>query len=93
MLYAQPGVVWGGTLESVPASQGVGRAGVGFPSPAPSLCLRGLCSPRNVWRLACVGNGVGCLGPWPGIGGGDGAAPTPSQPNVWGEKLRPVLQR
>lgn len=97
MLYAQPGVVRGGTLESVPASQGVVRAGVGFPSPAPSpspsLCLRGLCSPRNVWRLACVGDGVGCLGPWPGIGGGNGAAPTPSQPSVWGEKLRPVLQR
>lgn len=53
MLYAQPGAVRVGTLEAVLASQGVVRVGVGFPSlprsPSPSLCLRGLCSPRNVW--------------------------------------------
>lgn len=71
---------------------GCGQGRVGFPSLPPHLCC--VLPPPHPLLSASVasvlpemygsrasslcGRQVDCLGPWPGIGGGDGAAPIPS---------------
>ena len=95
----QRGSAQPGALRAVPALQGVVRAGwASHPCPHTSAVCCPLPNPFSLplWPLfsqecmalgplAC-GRQVNCLGPWPGIGGGDGAAPTPSQPSAWGEE-------